>query len=235
MKDFMEKLKELKKTRYGKAILFFGFYFVFFLVIVVGIRFGSKAPLSRYDEYENGNSKYNFKVDKLLEDNFNFNYVVSLDENSFEYIGERNKERELFKFNDRNYYRDESFYYLLETSWIRSDNPYLFSEFLDVNKIIELLALATYKAKTSYDSGAESYIFMISSNTINQHLYGINSDYFEVPNEIVVDTDSSNVINTIEFNLDSYCKVNKKCQNSLRIKLNYSKYGEVSEIVSPVK
>lgn len=235
MKDFIEKLEELKKTRYGKAILFFGFYFIFFLVIVVGIRFGSKAPLSRYDEYENGNSKYNFKVDKLLEDNFNFDYVITLDGNSYEYVGVRNNNRELFNYNEYNYYKDESGCYVGGTSWIKGDDPYLYSEFLDVNKIIELLALATYKAKTSYDSGAESYIFMISSNTINQHLYGINSDYFEVPNEIVVDTDTSNVINTLEFNLDSYCKVNNKCQNSLRIKLNYSKYGEVSDIDSPVK
>ena len=42
MKRVLEYFKDLKSKSYGKAVLFFGFYFVFFAVIIILILFGSK-------------------------------------------------------------------------------------------------------------------------------------------------------------------------------------------------
>ena len=76
--------------------------------------------------------------------------------------------------------------------------------------------------------------FVISSNTLNSILYGMNTDYDEVPNEVIIYTDVTRNVNKITFNLDSLCRNNKICNYGLKINLEYDMFGEVEGIINPM-
>ena len=66
MKELFKNIKELSKTTKGKAILFFGFYFVFFIIIMIIARFGSRnyTKPSDYEKGKSGTFYINDIVDK---------------------------------------------------------------------------------------------------------------------------------------------------------------------------
>lgn len=227
MKNFFNKIKEIKKMKNGKAILFFGFYFIFFVVIIIFIKFSSRVPVMHSEDYEMGQGSYSFKIETLLKNNYQYSYIITLDDINYEYFGKRYKNMELFQFNGNDYFRNEDEYFIKNNIWIKSDNPYKFREFLDVNNLVNLIKMASYNAKTTYESGKIKYNFLISSNTINQNLYNISSDFLEEPNEIIVSTDEEKNVDDITLNLDSFCKVNKLCNSSLKMKFKYDNFFEV--------
>lgn len=234
MKGFFEKIKELNKTAKGKAFLFFAFYCVFFLIVILISRFSTGTPLNREDDYEPGRDKVSFNIDNILANNYIYAYTVTLDGVKSEYYGQKYDNRELFEFNKKQYYRDGNNFYVKNSLWDKVSNPYLFSEFFDITNISKLMEVATYQSKTSYEDGKKAYNFLISSNTINQMLKNLDSDFLEVPNEITLGVDDSNSVNKIEFDLNSYCTLNKLCKNSLNIKVEYDMFGEVTKIDNPV-
>lgn len=234
MKNFFKLIKDVNSTPKGKALLFFGFYFIFFVVIILFIRFSSRIPVMQSEDYENGQVSYSFKIDNILKNNYVYSYVISLDGADYQYDGQRYKDMEMFQFNNKEYFRKEDEYFIKESLWIKGDNPYMFKEFFDVNNLGLLIDLASYEAKTTYESGKIKYNFLISSNTINQNIYKINSDFLEEPNEVIVSTDEEKNLNEVILDLDSYCKMNQLCQNSLKIKLKYDQFGEV-EFNNPIE
>lgn len=234
MKKWLEKIKEIKEQKNCKAILFFGFYMIFFLVLILTIKFSEKRPLPSADEYEKG-SKYTFYLDNIAGNNYHYVYTITQDGVKYEYDGVKYNEQELFKFNLKDYYRNDDNFFINNGIWLKNESPYVYDKFLDINNVAQIIEAATYDSKTSYDNGREIYNFLISSNTLNQKLDNIDSDYFEEPNEIVVSTDKDKYVEEIIFNLDSYCTMNKFCQNSLEIKLAYDRFEEIEEIKNPVE
>jgi hypothetical protein len=235
MKKIFETIKELNKTPRGKAILFFGFYLIFFIFIIIFVRVGSRNSTGSY-EYEKGNgtSNYNFDISGIANSNYKFTYTITVDGVASVYSGEKYEDTELITYNNNNYYRNGDNYFINNTLWIKSDNPYIYSDFLEYDNISNLLVAASYESKTSYDSGKEIYNFLISTNTINQLLNNINSDFLEEPNRITISSDEDKNINEIIYYLDSYCTLNKLCNNSLKIDLVYDDFGNVEEIENPI-
>jgi hypothetical protein len=235
MKKIFETIKELNKTPRGKAILFFGFYLIFFIFIIIFVRVGSRNSTGSY-EYEKGNgtSNYNFDISGIANSNYKFTYTITVDGVASVYSGEKYEDTELITYNNNNYYRNGDNYFINNTLWIKSDNPYIYSDFLEYDNISNLLVAASYESKTSYDSGKEIYNFLISTNTINQLLNNINSDFSEEPNRITISSDEDKNINEIIYYLDSYCTLNKLCNNSLKIDLVYDDFGNVEEIENPI-
>lgn len=235
MKGFVEKLKELNKTGKGKAILFFAFYAVFFLIVIFLFRFSSKTPLARSEDYELGTERITFNVYNILKNNYIYGYTVTLDGVKYEYYGQKYDNTEMFETNGKQYYRDGNDFYVKNTLWIKDMNPYLFPDFFEINKISKLMEVATYQSKTSYEDGKIAYNFLISSNSINQILRNIDSDFFEEPNTVTIGVDKEKNVNKIEFSLDSYCSLNKLCKNTLKIEIEYDMFGEVTKIENPIK
>jgi hypothetical protein len=235
MKKIVETIKELNKTPRGKAVLFFGFYMVFFIFIIIFVRVGSRNSTGSY-EYEKGNSSsnYNFDISGIANGNYKFTYTITVDGVDTVYSGEKYEDTELITYNNNNYYRNGDNYFINNTLWIKSGNPYIYSDFLEYDNIANLLVAASYESKTSYDSGKEIYNFLISTNTINQLLNNINSDFSEEPNRITISSDEDKNINEIIYYLDSYCTLNKLCNSSLKIDLMYDDFGNVEEIENPI-
>lgn len=234
MSDFSEKIKDIKEDPKKKALAFFAFYFVFFVVVILLLRFSPRKPLVGSEDYESGTNSIDFSINSILENNYIFGYEITLDGVTYEYYGQRYDKDELFEFQGNSYYRTGEQFYLKEGLWKTTENPYLFKDFLDVNQYAPLIAQATYESKTSYEDGKDVYNYLISSNTINQKFYHVDSDFLEEPNKISLHVSEKGDLNEIEFSLDSYCTLKQLCQKSLKIKLQYDMFGKVEKIDNPV-
>lgn len=232
MKNKVKQIKEIIKDPKKKAILFFGFYFVFFLVIILLLRFGDRS-ITRASDYEKGVS-LTFDIQNIMENNYLYGYTITLDGVKFEYYGEKNGNVEYFEFAGKAYYTDGDKFYVKDTQWLECESPYLFSDFLDTRKLYTLLEESYFESKTTYQSGKNNFNFLISTNTINQLLSNIDSDFLEEPNQIILIANEDKIIDEVTLNLDSYCTLNNLCTKSLKINLQYDRFGEISNIEYPI-
>ena len=223
MKNLLEKYDQLIKHPKGKALLFFGFYALFFLFVIYFIQtMGHKDALLQ--EYEKGDQSI-FHTNSFLSGNFYYDYKITIDGVLHDYYGKMNLDEEKFKYNNQDYYKNGNDYYLNNNI---VDNPFYFREFIELSSINSLMNQASFQDANELDSYID-YQFLISVNTINQLLYNIDSDYDDIPCEIIVRTNSSGEISKITYLLDSYCNYTEKC-NTLKIEASYELYGEVKEI-----
>lgn len=233
IKEFIDLIKELWKSPRGKGILFFGFYFIFFLVVIVLVRTGVRSTTG-IDEYENG-TMYNFTTKNLESKNFSYVYNINVDGILYVYSGKKTRDKELFSVNNIDYYRNGENYFVNNNNlWIKSDNPNLFSYFVELNNIKGILKDATYISKTSYDSGKETYNFKISTNNLNKMIDNVMTDLDDKGNSIVLVTDEDKSVDTIKLNLDDYCINKGLCRSTLEMELIYDEFMEIEDIKSPI-
>ena len=233
MKELFKNIKELSKTTKGKAILFFRFYFVFFIIIMIIARFGSRN-YTKPSDYEKGKSG-TFYINDIVDKNYGFTYQVSLDNVKYTYTGTRNSNNTLFDYNGNNYFSSDDKYFINNSIWSKCDNPIMFYNFINPSKLTSILENSWNEANTSYEDGRHEYSLLISTNTLNKLLDSKNTDYDEIPNKIVVSTDSDKLANKITYNLDSYCKLNNLCDNSLSLEISYYRFGKIEGIDNPIE
>lgn len=235
-KNIVSFIKELYKTPRGRGILFFAAYFVFFVVLIILVRTGERGNTA--GTYETVKS-YHFSVNDIASNNYNFSHSINLDDKTFTYSGSRYFNEEVFVFSDSlntlEYYRNDN-NYLSKTGdlWLKSDNPYLFPMFFEIQKINEILDKATYISKTDYESGRKVYHFEVSTTTLVSLLENKNVDLDDLPNEVVVTTNEEGDVTEIKLVLNSYCQYQGSCSLGLQILLKYSDYGKIQEIASPI-
>ena len=233
MKKYIEQFNEFKKNPYFKPIMFFGGYALLFIILfsVIGL-FGDRKAL--FKDYESGN-KSSLRNNALLKNNFSYDYKITLDGVLYDYYGKGLGEVESFKYNNQDYFKKgDNFFVNNNGTWTKTDNPFKFREFYEPESLNGLLTDAYYQSKTEFDSGEEVYNFLLSSNTIYKDLYNKNTDYDDVPSNVVVKLDNEGAIKSITYKLDNYCKVSDSC-NSLNIELNYDLFGEIKEIKNPIE
>jgi hypothetical protein len=233
MGKLIDKIKEISKDPKGKAFLFFGFYIVFFAIVFLFINL-TDSTLTYGDDYEKSYSSYTYNLNNIFSNNYAFKYSVDLDNNVHSYIGAKKDDVETIKYNNLDYYRNGNTFLVNGTTWTNTSNPYVFSEYFDTLNIKKILENSYFVSKTMFENGTTSFNFAISSNTLNTLLYGINTDFDEVPNQVVIYTDNNKNVNKITFNLDSLCRNNKVCNYGLKINLEYEMFGEIEGIVNPM-
>lgn len=233
VKKIIETIKELKKTPKGRAILFFGFYFIFFLALAILARMSPRS--NNYVDDNTNKRNDGLSVEKVEAANYKFNYIVEIDNETYEYVGERIEDKELFTFNGGEYYKANDEYYKKGlNSWVKVDEPYKYREFLDFKQINEIFAGATSVSKTEFDSGEISYLFKIASASISKSIDGTDIDIDDIPNELNFVSNDEGELYKIELDLSSYGKYKNICKEKFNIVLNYSDFGEVREIVNPI-
>lgn len=234
VKKIIGIIKELKKTPKGKAILFFGFYFIFFLVLAILARMSPRS--NNYVDNDSNKNNNGLLVEKVENANYKFNYIVKIDNDTYEYVGERLNNKELFIFNNEEYYKDSNEYYKKSiSSWVKVEEPYKYREFLDFKQLNRIFADATSVSKTEFDSGEITYLFKIASASISKSIDGTDIDIDDVPNELNFYANKEGELYKIELDLSSYGKYKNICKERFNITLNYSDFGKVSEIVSPIE
>ncbi len=232
MKENKVEFEKFRKSPQGKAILFFGFYLFFFVLIFIYAH--TNRGTRSTAEYEKGNP-YQFEIKSILNENYHYMYTIIVDGEKFFYEGDRTGKREFFTYQDHEYYREDETYYRKDEEWKEVENPYSYYSFLDPEVYFSLLDLATYDSKTVYENGKVNYNFLISTNTINQKIHEIDSDYLEEPNIVTLSANEEKEIDQITWNLDSYCLLNSFCEKSLKIKIQYNQFGEIVDIKSPME
>lgn len=226
--EIIKLFKELRKTPKGRAVLFFAFYLVFFIVLAIGFRL---TPHNVSNSTEEEQTKENYIiVGRYNGKNYAYKYVFNVDEVLALVEGKRNGYKESFSYtyldNTKNYYKDMISYY--ENDLV-VDCP---NELLVVTSNIDsLLEKASYDSVTNYQSGRVVYRFLLSSSNISMLVDKKDLDISEVPNEIMVTVDD-NKVTDVSMNLDSYCAATSKCSSKMRVSIKYSEIGEIGEIVN---
>ena len=146
MKKLWGNFQELKGDSKSKPFFFFGFYFFFFLAVISLISFGGDRQ-HLVQEYEKGNSSF-FRNQGILGKNFMFDFKVVLDDALYDYYGKRYEESSLFKYNNEDYYWNGKDYFVNRSPWIKCEDPYLFSEFFDLDSLNTIMLQAMYYSKT---------------------------------------------------------------------------------------
>jgi hypothetical protein len=200
----LEKLKKLSKSKYFKPLIFFGFYFVFFTVIIV-----SMSPSNYQAEKEE-------KIETKWQDiknNYEYLYEIEKDDQVVILEGKKYNNKNLFtkKVNDDLeaevyvFYNDISIK-TEDDKWEKVDDFILVDEsfnekLLDINYLKEIIEDSEFISKnTNFDES-------ISEK------YKYNDIKLEVTHE-------NNILRKITFSIPSY-----------NIELQYKKIGELKNFV----
>ena len=226
IKKIWKLIKELNSTPRGKAVLFFGFYTIFFIVLFIVVAIGKNNNYNLDDIYYNAN-KISFSS---IDSNFEYSYKFYIDNNIYTYDGKRKDNEETFIFNNAKYYnKNGDFYQNNSGNYIDVESPYIYREFVDVDVIKKLVDASSFSSKTEYENGDMMYNYKITTSTIIKELDGTDTDIDDVPNEISVYVSKDENIKNIKFNLNSYGLFKSISVNRFEIELNYFNHGEVGD------
>lgn len=238
LKSFIELVKKLKKTERGKAILFLGFYFIFFLVLIIFIRISASNPKTPIDYELTAPETSFYTYDKILDGNYDFTYTINIDNNVFVYSGEKFGDIELFSLNGVNYFYDGVDYYTLDSNniWVEATNPYTYSDFINFTRLGEVIADATYISKTEFGDGSALFNYLVSSNSIVKVIEDVDTDIEEIPNSVVFTASGDDLhLEKIELDLSSYGKFKGVCIDSFKITLEYLDFNGNKESINPLE
>ncbi len=226
----MEKVIEFLKTPRGKACLFFGFYLIFFIVLMFMFRVDDSSSKNK----SNVDNNLPFSLSNIENDNYHFKYTYKIDDKEYVYEGDKNNGVELFEYNKEKYYSSgDDFLSNKQNIWSKVDNPYIIKEFIDISAIKSIVEKASLVSKTEYESGMIVYSYKIATTTLIKLIEKKKIDLDDPVNEITFKTDEDNEVNDIQYDLSSYCKYKKIANKSCSIELEYSNFGKIKEIKQP--
>mgnify|MGYP004520623335 FL=1 len=226
MKDFFKDMKSNLKTPRGKAIAYLTFYFIFFVVIIVMIRSNHSVETN-----EVVTPKFDFSL--IESNNYHFHYQDVLGNGTTVYDGDRNQDNSLFtksdSVNSLNVYSSGSIYLGRDNSglYVMIDNPYLFPELKDLDSIKKILNKATYISTSNLRK-----TYQISTTTLVSIFDNQEIDLDDMPNTIVVTTNSDGQIYKLEYDFSSYSIY--RGYGAYQGSLLYSNFSNIPEIEKPV-
>lgn len=231
------KLLEFRKTPKGKMIFFFGFYLLFFIAIAIFSRvLDNDIENSSYQPVENHIDPNYISIVTKNGNNYAYQYSIQIDDEYYNIDGTKNKDKELFSYTYNNqivqYYKQEFVYYQkLNNNWIQTIIPNINLAMID--NFDKILKEANYNYKTEYENGKVVLNYQVKNNIIRNYLNMELSDKEENLNDIYIVMNNDR-IDSIEWNLTSYCIESKKCLDSMNITMNYRNFGLEKEIVNPI-
>ena len=226
IKKFWKLIKELNSTPRGKAVLFFGFYAIFFIVLFIIMAIGKSNNNYSLDDIYNTN-KISFSS---IDSNFEYSYKFYIDNNIYTYDGKKRNNEETFIFSNAGYYnKNGDFYQNDGGNYVEVDSPFIYREFTDNDVIKQLIDVSSFSSKTEYENGDMMYNYKITTSTIVKELDDIDTDIDDVPNEISIYVSKDGNIKNIKFNLNSYGLFKSISMNKFEIELSYFNYGEVDD------
>lgn len=228
-----EQILEVIRTPKGKAILFFGVYFVFFIVLAMVAHIGGQGSVLGSTDLKLGDFSYD--LSSIKDGNYNFSYQFLVDQVVTNYSGKHYGNKALFSDGNTNFYQDANLFMKEQDGiWIKSDSPYVLPSLTDVSTINNLINAATYVSKTELATGEQIINLQISTTTLVKHLEGVEVDLDDPINSIELKKNESGEVVQIKYNLDSYAKYKELSINEFRLNLDYSNFGDIKEFNEPV-
>lgn len=192
LKDYYVKFRELWKVPKYKGLIQLGFWFVFFFVIIVGIRM-SNSNVSNSTKKET-----NKEVESKEEiSNYTYNYQINRNDNIINIGGVFSNNNDQFYYNNQKYNYKNGLYYLND---IETTFEYPMNEFQYKN-ISNLIKDKQYESKTEFKDGKIKYEYIIDSTTYNTFY---NKDYQTTGNILINVTKKDDNIINITLNLSEY-------------------------------
>ena len=226
-------IKELLKTSRGRAILFFGCYFFFFLFLILFFRTGIyKKSYRSYDSFEPGTSDISYQFDFIKGNNYEYQYKIVIDDVVYSYNGMKDSKREIFTFNGNDYYREfDDFYMKKDEGYIKVSNPFVLEDFYQSSSIESLVSQSMLFSNTNFKDGGGNINFQITTDTILLEIDQLKTDLDSLVNEITLSLDNNQNVVGIKYQLPGYAQYLGK--KSIQIECNYSSFSDVS-IESPL-
>ena len=234
----IKKIYKYVRDPKNKPVLFFGFYFVLFVCLAVLFRIAPSTTTPKTNLKAKPKSSHYYNLGKLEDANYHFKYYYNIDGAVANFEGDRNGVRQLFirNYNNTidNFYGYRNLFMINSNNdWIKSDNPYLYSEFLEVDVIREILKKATFISKTEYQNKKYSYTYNISTTTLDKIINNNIIDIEDPVNEVVITMDNNYYVEKIEYKLDSFIKYQNPISHEFKLNLEFSEFGNIKEIQEP--
>lgn len=226
-----DKVMAFLKTPRGKAVLFFGIYFIFFIGLAI---FSRVAGTGNSITPQLSVSPYTYSLEQIANHNYHYQYQYLIDGSTITFEGDRNNNKSLFSDGVISYYqKDDLFMKSQDGLWIKCDNPYIFSLLLDDSVLNTIISSATYVSKTELATGEEEINLQITTTTLVKILDGLDVDLDDPVNTIQLKKDSSGEVVEVRYDFTSYALYHGRCSSSFQLILSYSNFGNVKEIQDP--
>lgn len=212
MKEYLKKLKELKKNSKKKSTILLIIYMIFFIFVFVYIRSHSYANNSNLID-----KKENINQDVISNYEYSYEFLVNNDIININGIYIDNKE--MFELDNIKYYiQDNKVYLNNEIDEITLDYPLIY---LNYNSFKDFIKKYAYESKTEYKDKNIKYEYKINNDEIAKYF---NDEVYNqgISNIIVYE---NNYIYKIEIDLSSYYNV-----NNYKIIINYNNINNISNI-----
>lgn len=238
------------ESPYMKQIAFFGFYLIFFIVLILLLR-GNYKQNSKTTNPKNTGYGYDYRLDRVDNENFHFVYTENLNGTNTIYDGDRLYKKASFKKSGTTsieYYEDNDEFYLKDPnslSWSKTENPMIFSKIVKLATLKNIITRGTYISKTEYVTNKDrAFTYQITNKDLEKILVTNNQTEQEKPtnsnsndellNNIIVTIDENSKLKKIELNLSNYYNVQNPSVINYNLSLTYSKYDEIEEISNPL-
>ena len=234
---YIKFVKDLSKSKRGRAILFFAFYFIFFFVLISLIRSNYNTNRETTDNATN-NVSTEYKLDGIINGNYHFIREENINGIVRNFTGDKadNRIEGIMTINNTfyNYFIYDNIN-LIKTSdkYEVTTDLYQFNNITADNNISKFLKRATLISKTEYETGNISYDYEITTNTIDEILNGTNIDIDDIPNSITLETNEDDEVVKIIYNLSSYSSYINGVPSNSSITITYSDFGEIEPLEIP--
>ncbi len=234
-------MSELDNNPFMKQILFFGFYFVFFVVLILLLRTGYKNNNRQENRSNNSGYNYDYKLDRLNNQNYHFVYKEMVNGVATIYEGDISDGKMLFSKsgqvattyfmrNDKFYVKDNNL-----LTWSETTNPLLFYKFTRPENLHSFIKKSTYVSKTDFIGVKKNdFTYSIDNNKLRKifDLQAVEGD--DTKSFLIVTVLENGVISSMTFDLTNYMKKSNENIKSYLLTFSFSKYDDVEEITSPI-
>lgn len=234
---YIKFIKDLSKSKRGRAVLFFVFYFIFFFVLISLIRSNYNTNRETTDNNTN-NVSTEYKLDGIINGNYHFVREENINGVVSNFTGDKADNRiEGIMTRDNTFYNyfiyDNINLIKISDKYEVTTDLYQFNNITDDNNISKFLRRATLISKTEYETGNISYNYEITTNTIDEILNGTNIDIDDIPNSITLETNEDDEVVKIIYNLSSYSSYINGVPSNSSITITYSDFGEIEPLEIP--
>ncbi len=179
MQDKIKEIWQLITSKNGKIILFFGFYFIFFTVLIImsrGANIGSNSYTNSLYTNKENNTLYSFE--KLNNEEYQYEYTIQ-------------ENYEIKTYNNDNIYEMTG---------------YKYSHLLKLEEIKRIIKKSKFLNKTLYSDNYYHLNFEIKTYELLELFNANNVDNASL-NTLMVKTDLNGNVKEIEYDFSNYISV----------------------------
>ena len=226
MREVVEVFKKLKKTPRGRAVIFFGVSFLFFLFIAIYARVVGPRSI---EKIYNSVSVEDTMFGELK--NYTYEITVNVDGKSTIINGKVSDEIEMFTYNNINYYIVENRVYNLKDGQMTiTTNPNPYYRITNTSTIKQLIKSSYLESTTTYHDESSIYNYLMDTNKLNEIILRKNTDIESKMNKLIIKVNKDKLIDNISYDLLDYCKSNNMCKKNMNIILKFSNIGSTDKI-----